>query len=217
MDGNVIPFPSKPEPNGSPRLRVVPYPAKARVIQDHEGHALDAWDQIVRLVPLVQDLIDVILSLGILVDERGKRSADEWLKSYWGLVGDLLQARGAIDASALKRTYGPDAPPIPRYDDKLDEEIAVAAQDLEWLIPALEEITAEIDKVERHLNEGERGDAAEVIGGLIGLTDREDFSVSFGELRRCWQSYKLDEQGNLIDDQGDVYAHISEFEDDDEG
>jgi hypothetical protein len=217
MDGNVIPFPAKPGPNGSPRPRVVPYPAKARVIQEHEGHTLDAWDQIVRLVPLVQDLIDLLLSLGSLVDERGTCSAEEWLESYWGLVGDLIRARRAIDVAALQREYGPDAPPIPRYDNKLDDELAVAAQDLEWLIPALEEIAAQIDRAERHLNEGERGDAAEVIGGLIGLTDREDVSLSFGELFRCWQSYKLDEQGNLIDDEGEVYAHISEFEDEDEG
>jgi hypothetical protein len=217
MDGNVIPFPTKPGPNGSPRPRVVPYPAKARVIQEHEGHSLDAWDRIVRLVPLVQDLIDLILSLGSLVDERGTWSAEEWLESYWGLVGDLIQARRAIDVRSLHREHGPGAPPIPRYDDKLDEEIAVAAQDLEWLIPALEQIAAEIDQAERYLHEGERGDAAEVIGGLIGLTDREDVSLSFGELFRCWQSYKLDEQGKLIDDQGEVYAHISEFEDDDEG
>jgi hypothetical protein len=217
MDGNVSPFPAKPGPNGSPRPRVVPYPAKARVIQEHEGHALDAWDQIVRLVPPVRDLIDLILSLGSLVDERGTWSAEEWLESYWGLVGDLIRAARQIDIAALEREYGPAAPPIPRYDDKLDDEIAVAAQDLEWLIPALQEIAAEIDRVERHLNEGERGDAAEVVGGLIGLTDREDVSLSFGELFRCWQSYTLDEQGNLIDDEGEFYAHISEFEDEDEG
>jgi hypothetical protein len=217
MDGNVIPFPAKPGPNGSPRPRVVPYPAKARVIQEHEGHSLDPWDQIVRLVPLVRDLIDLILSLGSLVDEQGTRSAEGWLESYWGLVGGLIRARRAIDIAALKREYGRNAPPIPRYDDKLDDEIAVAAEDLEWLIPALEEIAAEIDQAERHLNEGERGDAAEIIGGLIGLTDREDVSLSFGELFRCWQSYKLDEEGNPIDEEGDVYAHISEFEDEDEG
>ncbi len=144
-DGNVIPFPDPPGSNGSPCPRVVPYPAKARVVHDHAGHTLDAWDQIVRLVPLVQDLVDLILSLGSLVDERAERSADEWLNTYWGLVADLIQARKEIDVSSLKRDYGPGAPPILRYDDKLDDEIAVAEGDLAWLIPALEEITAEID------------------------------------------------------------------------
>ena len=216
MDDGVIPFPGRPGSNGSPRPRVVPYPIRARVVQEHEGHPLDAWDQVVRLVPLVQDLIDLLLSLGILVDEQGTWSADEWLTNYWGLVDDLIAARRQIDVAALKRDYGPGAPPIARYDDKSDEEIAVAAQDLEWLIPALEEITAETDRAERSLNEGERGDAAEVIGGLIGLTDRADVSLSIGELFRCWQSYKLDEQGNLIDEEGEVYAHISEFDDEDD-
>ena len=55
------------------------------------------------------------------------------------------------------------------------------------------------------------------VRGLLGLTDRADVRLSFGELFRCWQRYKVDEQGNLIDDEGEVYAHISEFEDDDEG
>ena len=217
MDGNVIPFPETPGSNGSPRPRVVPYPAKARVVHDHAGHTLDAWDQFVRLVPLVQNLVDLLLSLGSLVDEQARGSADEWVETYWDLVADLIKARKEIDVSTLKRDYGPDAPPILRYDDKLDDEIAVAEGDLAWLIPVLEEITAEIDQAERALNEGERGDAAEIIGGLLGLTDRADVRLSFGELFRCWQRYKLDERGNLIDDEGEVYAHISEFEDDDGG
>jgi hypothetical protein len=141
MDGNILPFPTKPGPNGSPRPRVVPYPAKARVIQEHEGHSLDAWDRIVRLVPLVQDLIDLILSLGSLVDERGTWSAEGWLESYWGLVGDLIGAARPIDVAALKREYGPDASPIPRYDDKLDDESAVLGEqpreDLEQRLQAI--------------------------------------------------------------------------------
>ena len=71
--------------------------------------------------------------------------------------------------------------------------------------------------VPRSLNEGERGDAAEIIGGLIGLTDRAEVRLSVGELFRCWQSYTLVEHGNLLDDDGSVYAHISEFEEEDEG
>lgn len=74
---------------------------------------------------------------------------------------------------------------------------------------------AEVDQAQWYLNEGERAETAEVIGGLIALTDRTDVSLSFGELFRCWQSYTLDAQGNLIDDLGQVYAHISELEDND--
>ncbi len=48
------------------------------------------------------------------------------------------------------------------------------------------------------------------------ISCRENVRLSFGELFRLWQSYRLDAQGNLIDDEGQVYAHISEFEDDED-
>jgi hypothetical protein len=82
MSDNLIPFPRTNGSNGSAQVRVVPYPAQARVIVEHDDHTLDAWDQVVRLVPRVEELIDIILSLGILVDERDQTSADEWLESY---------------------------------------------------------------------------------------------------------------------------------------
>ena len=218
MDGNLIPFPhtnGTHGSNGSAEVRVVPYPARARVIVEHDDHTLDAWDQVVRLVPRVEELIDLILSLGILVDERDQTPADEWLESYWRLVDELIRVRQGIDVAALKRDYGPGAPPIPRYDDKLDDEIEVAQQELEWLIPVLEEMAATVDLVQRCLAENRRHDAAEAIGELIGVTDLEGSRLSFGELFRLWQSYRLDAQGNLVDDEGQVYAHISEFEDED--
>jgi hypothetical protein len=132
------------------------------------------------------------------------------------LVAELMRARQGIDVAALKRDYGPDAPPIPRYDDKLDDEIEVAQQDLDWLIPALEEIAATVDQAQRYLRENRRHDAAEAIGELIGITELEGSRWSFSELFHCWQSYRLDDQGNLIDDEGQVYAHISEFEEEEE-
>src|SRR4051794_10492375 len=214
MGGKIIPFPHTNGSNGSAEVRVVPYPATARVIVEHDDHTLDAWDQIVRLVPKVQELIDIILSLGTLLDDLPQTPADEWIQSYWGLVEDLVTARKAIDVAALKRDYGPGAAPVSRYDDKLDDEIEIAQQDLDWLIPVLEEVAATVDLIERCLDERRLGDAAEAIGELIGLTDQEEAHFSFGELFRLWQSYRLDAQGNLIDDEGHVYAHISEFEDD---
>ena len=69
--------------------------------------------------------------------------------------------------------------------------------------------------VRRCLSENRRLDAAEAIGELIGVTDLEGSRLSFGELFRLWQSYRLDAQGYLVDDEGQVYAHISEFEDED--
>jgi hypothetical protein len=215
MDENPIPLPHTNSSNGSARVRVVPYPARARVIVEHDDHVLDAWDQVVRLVPRVEELVDVILSLGILVDERDQTAPEEWIESYWRLVDELITIRRGIDVAALKRDYGPGAPPIPRYDDKLDDEIEVAQQELDWLIPVLEEMTATIDLVQRYLREDRRHDAAEAIGELIGVTDLEGSRLSFGELFRLWQSYRLDAQGNLVDDEGQVYAHISEFEDED--
>src|SRR5262245_27693282 len=114
-----------------------------------------------------------------------------------------MSARSVIGRMAPRRpasgSYGPGAPPIPRYDDKLDDEIEVAQQELDWLIPVLEEITATVDLVQRCLRERRRGDAAEAIG----------------ELFRLWQSYRLDAHGNLLDDEGQVYAHLSDFDDDD--
>jgi hypothetical protein len=216
MSDNLIPFPHTNGSNGSAQVRVVPYPARARVLVEHDDHTLDAWDQIVRLVPRVEALIDVILSLGTLVDEQEQTPPDEWIESYWQLVDELIQTRQGIDVAALKRDYGPDAPPIPRYDDKLDDEIEVAQEELEWLIPVVEEITATVDLVQRCLRENRRHDAAEAIGELIGITDLEGSRLSFGELFRLWQSYRVDAQGNLIDDEGHVYAHISEFENEDE-
>ena len=140
-------------------------------------------------------------------------------KSGWSATGSSwkswsLPAR-RIDVAALKRDYGPGAPPIPRYDDKLDDEIEIAQHDLDWLIPVLEEIAATVDLIERSLREKKLADAAEAIGELIGLTDQAEAHLSFGELFRLWQSYRLDAQGNLLDDDGRVYAHISEFEDGD--
>ena len=64
------------------------------------------------------------------------------------------------------------------------------------------------------MRETKLGDAAEAIGELIGLTDQARAHLNFDELFRLWQSYRLDAQGNLIDDDGDVFAHISEFDDD---
>jgi hypothetical protein len=130
-------------------------------------------------------------------------------------VDELIRLRQGIDIAALKRDYGPDAPPIERYDDKLDDEIEVAQQELEWLIPVLEELNATIDTVQRCLAENRRGDAAETVGELIGVTDLEGSRLSFGELFRLWQSYRLDARGNLVDD-GQIYAHLSEFEDDED-
>jgi hypothetical protein len=219
MDGNLIPFPRTTGiqgSNGSAEVRVVPYPARARVIVEHDGHTLDAWDRVVRLVPRVEELIDLILSLGILVDERDQTPPEEWLQSYWRLVDELIRLRRGIDIAALRRDYGPDAPPIERYDDKLDDEIEVAEQELEWLIPVLEEMTATIDVVQHCLAENRRGDAAEAIGELIGVTDLEGSRSSFGELFRLWQSYRLDAHGNLVDDEGQTYAHMSEFADDED-
>jgi thiamine pyrophosphate-dependent acetolactate synthase large subunit-like protein len=215
MSDNLIPFPHTNGSNGSAQVRVVPYPARARAIVEHDDHTLDAWDQVVRLVPRVEELIDVILSLGTLVDERGQTPPDEWIESYWRLVEELIGIRRSIDVAALKRDYGPDAPSIPRYDDKLDDEIEVAQQELEWLIPVLEEMTATVDLVQRCLRENKCLDAAEAIGELIGVTDLEGSRLSFGELFRLWQSYRLDTEGNLVDDEGQVYGHISEFEDED--
>ena len=218
MDGNLIPFPhtnGAHGSNGSADVRVVPYPARARVVVEHDDHILDAWDQVVRLVPRVEELIDVILSLGILVDEQDQTPADEWLESYWRLVDELIRTRQHIDVAALKRDFGPGAAPIPRYDDKIDDEVEIAQQELDWLIPVLEEFAATIDLIQRHLRAGERGDAAEAIGELIGATDLAEARLGFGELFRCWQSYRLDGQGNLIDDDGQVYAHLSDFDDED--
>jgi len=76
-------------------------------------------------------------------------------------------------------------------------------------------MTATIDLIQRCLREGRRLDAAEAIGELIGVTDLEGSRLSFGELFRLWQSYRLYAEGNLVDDAGHVYAHISEFEDED--
>jgi hypothetical protein len=216
MADNIIPFPHTNGSNGSAQVRVVPYPATARVVVEHDDHTLDAWDQIVRLVPKVQDLIDLILSLGSLVDEQHHMPAEEWIKRYWDLVAELITIRHSLDVAALKRDYGPEAPPIPRYDDKLDDEIEIAQQDLDWLIPVLEDIAATIDLIARSLRDKKLGEAAEAIGELIGLTDQEASHYSFGELFRLWQSYRLDAQGNLLDDDGAVYAHLSEFEDDED-
>ena len=216
MSDNLIPFPHPNGSNGSAEVRVVPYPARARVVREHADHPLDAWDELARLVPHVRALIDLILSLGALLDEQHVPSAQAWMRRYWGLVDELMAARQAIDVAALARACGPDAPPIPRYDEKLDDELAVAQQDLDWLIPALEEITAVVDRAKQSIHAGKPADAAETIGELIGLVERDDALMSFGELFRVWRSYRLDPQGNLIDEQGQVYAHISEFEDDEE-
>ena len=135
------------------------------------------------------------------------------MRRYWGLVEELMAARHAIDVAALARTYGPDAPPIPRYDDKLDDELAVAQQDLDWLIPALEDVAAMVDRAQQSARAGTPAGAAETIGELIGLVERHDAVMSFGELFRVWQGYRVDDRGNLIDEQGQVYAPISEFED----
>jgi hypothetical protein len=197
MSDELIPFPHTNGANGSAQVRVVPYPARARVVVEHDDHPLDAWDQIVRLVPRVEGLLDLIRSLGILVDEQDQTPPDEWIESYWRMVAELITARQDIDVAALKRTYGPGAPLIERYDDKLDDEIAVAQQELDWLIPVLEEIAATVDLIQRHLREHQRDDAAEAIGELIGVTDLEESRLSFGELFRLWQSYRLDAQGNL--------------------
>src|SRR5205823_13865231 len=145
---------------------------------------------------------DLILSLGLLLDEQDQTPPDEWIESYWRLVQELIIVRQGFDVAALQRDYGPGALPIARYDDKLDDEIAVAQQELDWLMPVLEEIAATVDLVERYLRDGKRDDAAEAIGELIGLTDQEESRLSFGELFRLWQSYRLDAQGNLIDDEG---------------
>jgi hypothetical protein len=216
VSDNLIPFPHANGSNGSAQVRVVPYPARARVVVEHDDHALDAWDQIVRLVPRVEGLIGLILSLGSLLDEQDQTPAEEWLESYWGLADELIVVRQALDVAALKRDYGPGAPPIPRYDDKLDDEIEVAQQDLDWLIPVLEEIAATVDQVQRYLRDQRREDAAEAIGELIGVTDLAEARLGFGELFHCWRSYRLDAQGNLIDDEGEVYAHMSEFEDEED-
>jgi hypothetical protein len=80
MDGNLIPFRhtnGTHGSNGSAEVRGVPYPARARVIVEHDDHTLDAWDQVVRLVPRVEDLIDAILSLGLLVDEQDQTPPEE--------------------------------------------------------------------------------------------------------------------------------------------
>ena len=138
MSDNLIPFPRTNGANGSAQVRVVPYPARARVVVEHNDHTLDAWDQVVRLVPRVEELTDVILSLGILLDEQDQTPPDEWIESYWQLVDELIRTRQGIDVAALKHDYGPGAPPIPRYDDKLDDEIEVAQQELDWLIPVLD-------------------------------------------------------------------------------
>jgi len=216
VSDNLIPFPHTNGSNGSAPVRVVAYPARVRAVVEHEDHTLDAWDQIVHLAPQVEALIDVILSLGSLVDERDQLPPHEWIEGYWHLVDDLIEIRQGINVTALTRDYGPDAPPIPRYDEKLDDEITVAQQDLEWLIPVLDEMTATIDRVQRCLGKNELGDAAEAVGELIGMTDIEGFRLSFGEFFHCWQSYRLDAQGYLIDDEGQVYAHISEFEDEED-
>jgi hypothetical protein len=216
MHDNLILFPHTNGANGSAQVRVVPYPSRARVVVEHDDHTLDAWDQVVCLVPQVEELIDIILSVGTLVDEQEQTPPGEWIESYWRLVDELIIVRQGIDVAALKRDYGPGAPQIERYDDKLDDEIEVAQQELEWLIPVLEEMTATIDLVQRNLRENKRHDAAEAVGELIGVTDLEGSRLSFGELFRLWQSYRVDAQGNLIDDEGHVYAHISEFEDEDE-
>src|SRR6187200_3226994 len=110
MDGNLIPFPhtnGTHSSNGSAQVRVVPYPARARVVVEHDDHTLDAWDQVVRLVPHVEELIDVIVSLGTLVDEQDQTTPDEWIESYWRFVDELIQTRQGIDVAALKRDYGP--------------------------------------------------------------------------------------------------------------
>jgi hypothetical protein len=54
MDGNLIPFPQTNGSNGSAQVRVVPYPARARLVIEHHDHILDAWDQVVSLVPRVE-------------------------------------------------------------------------------------------------------------------------------------------------------------------
>src|SRR5829696_10324750 len=114
MSDNLIPFPHTNGSNGSAQVRVVPYPVRARVVVEHDDHTLDAWDQVVRLVPHVEALIDVILSLGTLVDEQDQTPPDEWIESYWRLVDELIRMRQRIDVAALKRDYGPDAPSIER-------------------------------------------------------------------------------------------------------
>ena len=43
MSDNLIPFPHTNGSNGSAQVRVVPYPARARVIAEHGDHPLDAW------------------------------------------------------------------------------------------------------------------------------------------------------------------------------
>jgi hypothetical protein len=216
MDGKLIPFPHTNSTNGSAQIRVVPYPARALVIVENDDHTLDAWDQIVRLVPRVENLIDVILSLGVLVDERDQMPPDEWIETYWRLVNELIIVRRGIDVAALKRDHGPGAPPIPRYDDKLGDEIEVAQLDLDWLIPVLGEIAVTVDQIQRYLHENRRHDAAEAVGELIGVIDLTEARLSFGELFRLWQSYRLDAHGNLLDDEGHVYAHITEFDEEDD-
>ena len=59
VSDNIIPFPHTNGTNGSAQVRVVPYPVRARAVVEHDDHLLDAWDQIVHLVPQVEDLIDV--------------------------------------------------------------------------------------------------------------------------------------------------------------
>ena len=113
MADNIILFPHTNGSNGSAEVRVVPYPARARVVVEHGDHTLDAWDQIVRLVPNVHALIDIVLSLGNLIDEQQQMPADEWIQRYWDLVEHLVTTRKAIDVAALKRDYGPGASPVP--------------------------------------------------------------------------------------------------------
>jgi hypothetical protein len=52
MSDQLIPFPRTNGSNGSAQVRVVLYPVGARVIVEHDDHTLDAWDQVVRLIPL---------------------------------------------------------------------------------------------------------------------------------------------------------------------
>src|SRR5438067_11989083 len=100
MSDTLIPFPRSNGSNGSAQVRVVPYPARARVVVEHDDHTLDAWDQIVRLVPQVEELIDLILSLGTLLDEQDQISPDEWIESYWRMVAELIATRQGLDVAA---------------------------------------------------------------------------------------------------------------------
>jgi hypothetical protein len=211
MSGGWLAVPRTNDPGGSAQIRIVPYPARARVVVERDDRPPDAWDQLVRLAPRVENLIELILALGILADERDRTRPDAGIVGYWRLVDELLVVRRGIDVAALERASGPDAPTVPGDADVLSDEIAAARQELEWLVPALEELTAAIDLVQRCLHEHRRHAAAGAIDALIGITERPGVRPTFEDFFRLWQSYRLDALGYLIDDAGRCYAHVSEF------